>query len=253
MKLPFSAFLFWFLTMTALWSQTREANTAISSEAVMVQPKVPARLPIPNAAQPAKNTTPPPASGETIDPLLDPNRPKNCQLETTSEQTLPCGEISVVLPAGTYKQITIVEGPEGRKAIEGTELKPQAVGLGYIRYQADTKLTIGEKERIGGIDVGIRPQDNLPVRIWYKKMSEVDDVTKAFTFIFPPMGLIAGAGAWSSGNFLIPEKAPVFTEARDYYLKTKSSPSESPQVAQPAVRLTEPAPAGRSGGGFRSP
>ena len=84
-------------------------------------------------------------------------------------------------------------------------------------------------------------------------MSEVDDVTKAFTFIFPPVGLIAGAGAWSSGNFLIPEKPPVFTEARDYYLRTKSDVLETPQVAQPAVRLTEPAPSSRSGSGLRSP
>jgi hypothetical protein len=257
MKLPCSVFLFWFLPVSFLWSQTREANTAISSEAVMVQPKIPARLPIPNTAQTATNTPPPPPppspSGEAIDPLLDPDRPKNCQLETSSEQTLSCGEISVVLPAGTYKQVTIVEGPEGRKAIEGTELKPQAIGLGYIRYQTESKLSVGGKERVGGIDVGIRPKDNLPVRIWYKKMSEVDNVTKAFTFIFPPVGLIAGAGAWSSGNFLIPEKPPVFTEARDYYLKTKSAPAESLQLAQPAVRLTEPAPSGRSGSGLRSP
>ena len=238
---------------TFLLAQNPGSSAAVSSEAATVQPKVPARLSIPQATESKKITTPPPTSGETIDPLLDPNRPKNCQLETTSEQTLPCGGVSVVLPAGTYKQVTIVEGPEGRKAIEGTELKPQAVGLGYIRYQADTKLTVGEKERIGGIDVGIRPQDNLPVRIWYKKMSEVDDVTKAFTFIFPPVGLIAGAGAWSSGNFLIPEKPPVFTEARDYYLRTKSDVLETPQVAQPAIRLTEPAPSGRSGGGLRSP
>ncbi|NDB96753.1 MAG: hypothetical protein EBZ78_11455 [Verrucomicrobia bacterium] len=253
MKLPCSAFLFWFLPMTVLWSQTREANTAISSEAVMVQPKVPARLPTPKTAESAKNTTPPSDSGERIDPLLDPDRPKNCQLETSSEQTLSCGKITVVLPAGTYKQITIVEDPGARKAIQGTDLKAQAAGLGYIRYQTEAKLNVGGRERIGGIDVGIRPRDNLPIRIWYKKMSEVDDITKAFTFIFPPVGLIAGAGAWSSGNFLIPEKPPVFTEARDYYLRIKPGSPETGQVAQPAVRLTTPAPTNRTRSGLRSP
>ena len=236
-----------------LLAQNPGSAAAVSSEAATVQPKVPARLSIPQPTEPPKNTSLPLPSGGTIDPLLDPNRPKNCQLETTSEQTLSCGKISVVLHAGTYKQITIVDGPEGRKAIEGTELKPQAVGLGYIRYQADTKLNVGGKDRLGGIDVGIRPQDNLPVRIWYKKMSEVDDVTKAFTFIFPPVGLMSGAGAWSSGNFLIPDKPPTFTEARDYYLKTKADVLETPQVAQPAIRLTEPAPDTRSGRGLRSP
>ena len=36
-------------------------------------------------------------------------------------------------------------------------------------------------------------------------MTEVDPWTKAFTFILPPVGLIAGAGAWSSGNILLPD------------------------------------------------
>jgi hypothetical protein len=186
-----------------------------------------------------------------IDPLLDPTRPKNCQLEISNEQTLNCGSASVVLSPGTYKQVKIVDGPQDKKAIEGTSLRPQAVGLGYIRYLSDTKLKIGDTERMGGIDVGIRPQDNLPVRIWYKKMSEVDDITKAFTFIFPPVGLIAGAGAWSSGNILLPEKPILFTEARDYYLKTQD-PAESPtEIAQPAVRLIPATPRNKSG--LRSP
>jgi hypothetical protein len=230
-----------------LLGQNPGSAAAVSSEAATVQPKLPARLPTPTTAQPAKITTPPPPSDGTIDPLLDPNRPKNCQLEITSEQTLPCGEVSVVLPSGIYKQITIVEGPEGRKAIEGTELKPQAVGIGYIRYQADTKFNVGGKDRVGGIDVGIRPQDNLPVRIWYKKMTEVDDITKAFTFIFPPVGLIAGAGAWSSGNILLPEKPILFTEARDYYLKTQNPSEPQLQTAQPAIRLTPATPQSKSG------
>jgi len=182
-----------------------------------------------------------------IDPLLDPTRPKNCQLEISNEQTLNCNSVSVVLPPGTYKQVKIVDGPQDKKAIEGTSLKPQAVGLGYIRYLSDTKLKIGDIERIGGIDVGIRPQDNLPVRIWYKKMTEVDDITKAFTFILPPVGLIAGAGAWSSGNILLPEAPILFTEARDYYLKTQNPAEPLPETAQPAIRLTPATPQSKSG------
>jgi hypothetical protein len=182
-----------------------------------------------------------------IDPLLDPTRPKNCQLEISNEQTLNCGSASVVLSPGTYKQVKIVDGPQDKKAIEGTSLRPQAVGLGYIRYLSDTKLKIGDTERMGGIDVGIRPQDNLPVRIWYKKMTEVDDITKAFTFIFPPVGLIAGAGAWSSGNILLPEKPILFTEARDYYLKTQNPAEPLPETAQPAIRLRPATPKSKSG------
>ena len=232
-----------------LMAQNPGSAAAVSSEAATVQPKNPARLAVPTPTPaPSKPTPTLPQTSETmIDPLLDPTRPKNCQLEISNEQILNCGSVSVVLPAGTYKQVKIVDGPQDKKATEGTSLRPQAVGLGYIRYLSDTQLKIGETERIGGIDVGIRPQDNLPVRIWYKKMTEVDDITKAFTFIFPPVGLIAGAGAWSSGNILLPEQPILFTEARDYYLKiqTPSEPVEG--TPQPAARLTPSNPKSKSG------
>jgi hypothetical protein len=143
--------------------------------------------------------------------------------------------------------VKIVDGPQDKKATEGTSLRPQAVGLGYIRYLSDTKLKVGDTERVGGIDVGIRPQDNLPVRIWYKKMTEVDNITKAFTFIFPPVGLIAGAGAWSSGNILLPATPILFTEARDYYLKTQDPAESSTETAQPAIRLKLATPKSKSG------
>ena len=241
------------LLPVCLWAQNPGSAAAVSSEAATVQPKNPARLspPTPTPATPKPTPILPNSSETTIDPLLDPTRPKNCQLEISNEQTLNCGSVSVLLSPGTYKQVKIVDGPQDKKATEGTSLRPQANGLGYIRYLSDTKLKIGDTERMGGIDVGIRPQDNLPVRIWYKKMSEVDDITKAFTFIFPPVGLIAGAGAWSSGNILLPEKPILFTEARDYYLKTQD-PAESPtEIAQPAVRLIPATPRNKSG--LRSP
>ena len=232
-----------------LWAQNPGSAAAVSSEAATVQPKNPARLsPPPPTPAPSKSAPILPRSSETtIDPLLDPNRPKNCQLEVPNEQTLNCGSVSVVLPQGTYKQVKIVDGPQDKKATEGTSLRPQAIGLGYIRYLSDTKLKIGDTERIGGIDVGIRSQDNLPVRIWYKKMSEVDDITKALTFIFPPVGLIAGAGAWSSENILLPETPILLTEARDYYLKTQNPTEPLPETAQPAIRLKPATPKSKSG------
>jgi hypothetical protein len=232
-----------------LLAQSPGSAAAVSSEAATVQPKNPVRISVPTPAPTPLNPTPTitPSGESTIDPLLDPTRPKNCQLEISNEQKFNCGNVSVVLPLGTYKQVKIIDGPQDKKAIEGTSLKPQAVGLGYIRYLSDTKLKIGETERIGGIDVGIRSQDNLPVRIWYKKMSEVDDITKAFTFIFPPVGLIAGAGAWSSGNILLPEKPILFREARDYYLKTQNPAEPLPETAQPAIRLTPATPQSKSG------
>jgi len=237
------------LLSAILVAQNPGSAAAVSSEAATVQPKNPARLsPPPPTPAPSKSAPIlPPSSETTIDPLLDPTRPKNCQLEITNEQTLNCGSLSVVLSPGTYKQVKIVDGPQDKKATEGTSLRPQAVGLGYIRYLSDTQLKIGETERIGGIDVGIRPQDNLPVRIWYKKMTEVDDITKAFTFIFPPVGLIAGAGAWSSGNILLPETPILFTEARDYYLKPQTPPEPVEGTPQPAVRLTPSNPKSKSG------
>ena len=63
-------------------------------------------------------------------------------------------------------------------------------------------------------------------------MTEPDDVTKAFSFLFPPVALAAGAGAWSSGNILLPDSPPDFDEARDYYLKPlkpKPNPHDIPQ------------------------
>ena len=237
------------LLSAILVAQNPGSAAAVSSEAATVQPKNPARLsPPPPTPAPSKSAPILPRSSETtIDPLLDPNRPKNCQLEVPNEQTLNCGSVSVVLPQGTYKQVKIVDGPQDKKATEGTSLRPQAIGLGYIRYLSDTKLKIGDTERIGGIDVGIRSQDNLPVRIWYKKMSEVDDITKALTFIFPPVGLVAGAGAWSSGNILLPETPILLTEARDYYLKTQNPTEPLPETALPAIRLKPATPKSKSG------
>ena len=237
------------LLHVCLWAQNPGSAAAVSSEAATVQPKNPARLavPTPSPAPPKPSPILPPSSETKIDPILDPTRPKNCQLEITNEQTLNCGSVFVVLSPGTYKQVKIVDGPQDKKAIEGTSLKPQAVGLGYIRYLSDTKLKIGDTERIGGIDVGIRSQDNLPVRIWYKKMSEVDDITKAFTFILPPVGLIAGAGAWSSGNILLPETPILFTEARDYYLKTQTPSEPATGIPRPAAQLAPATPQPKSG------
>lgn len=242
-------------------SQTRlflaQANpgsaAAVSSQAVATQPEAPKRAEEATPPQPAAPTPPPPSPApdglQILDPRLDPDRPKSSQLNITAEQTFSCGEISVTLPAGTYEQKLIVENPEGRRAIASTSLKPQQVGLGYIRYGSDVPLKINGVDRSGGLDVPIRKEDNLPVRVWYKKMTEVDDVTKAFTFILPPVGLIAGAGAWSSGNVLLPDSPPVFTEARDYFLKDEVAPKSS---ATNAPALT-PLPTQRKSSGQRTP
>lgn len=227
---------------------------AVSSQAVATQPEAPKRSEEATPPQPAAPTPPPPPSPapdglQILDPRLDPDRPKGSQLKITTEQTLLCGEISVTLPAGTYEQKLIVENPEGRRAIATTSLKPQQVGLGYIRYGSDVPLKVNGVDRSGGLDVPIRKEDNLPVRVWYRKMTEVDDVTKAFTFILPPVGLIAGAGAWSSGNVLVPDTPPTFTEARDYFLKDEVAPKSNPTNAP---TLT-PLPTQRKSSGQRTP
>lgn len=235
------------------------AGAAVSSQAVATQPNVPKRADEANPAQttvPAPNPAPPPPPEglQILDPRLDPDRPKDSQLSITKEQTLPCGTSVVVLPAATYEQKRIVENPEGRRAIGTTTLKPQQVGLGYIRYLSDVPLKINGVERPGGLDVPIRKEDNLPVRIWYKKMTEPDDVTKAFTFILPPVALIAGAGAWASGNILLPDTPPEFTEARDYYLKPlQGPPKPAHSLATPEPQSLAPTPSRHKTSGLRTP
>ena len=240
---------------TIAWPQNPGADAAVSSQAVATQPDVPKRadgVSPPSPATPATQTPPPtPADVQILDPRLDPDRPINSQLNITSEQTLLCGKITVILPAGTYAQKLLVENPAGRHAIDGTDLQPQAIGLGYIRYASDVPLQINGVQRGGGLDIPIRKEDNLPVRVWYKKMTEVDPWTKAFTFILPPVGLIAGAGAWSSGNILLPDPPPAFTEARDYYLKTPAQKDVLQEGTQPAVRLAPNSKSARRG--LRSP
>ena len=236
----FSAWLLasvlWFAGSFPVWSQRLSVGQAVSSEAAATQPKIPEKLPAP---APAQTTLKPPAApaktkDESIDPLLDPARPRNCQLTIEKEQTIRCGQTEVVLPSGVYKQILLVENPEGRRATDTTDLSRQQPGLGYIRYLSDENLRVGGELRSGGIDVGIRAEDNLPVRIWYKKMTQPDDLTKAFTFILPPVGLIAGAGAWSSGNTLLPDSPLLFTEARDYYLKPPKPVADAEEIPKPA-------------------
>lgn len=219
-------------------AQAGSGASAISSQAVQNQPQVPLRAgeslpPAPPPPPPPANP-PAPAEEQVLDPRLDLTRPKNCQLDITGEQTLTCGQVQVVVPAGTYDQNTIVENPEGKRAIGETQLKPQQIGLGYIRYLSDVPLKIDGVERTGGIDVPIRKTDNLPVRIWYRKMVEPDPVTKAFSFILPPVALAAGFGAWSSGNILLPDAPPVFTEARDYYLKPLKPKPSLREIPQPS-------------------
>jgi hypothetical protein len=227
------------------------ADAAVSSQAVATQPDVPTRVEEATPPKPAvptpKTPAAPPTETQILDPRLDPDRPINSQLNITFEQTLQCDSITVVIPAGTYEQKLVVDNPTGRHAIDGTNLKPQQIGLGYIRYASDIPIKVNGVSRGGGLDIPIRKEDNLPVRIWYKKMSEVDDWTKAFTFILPPVGLIAGAGAWSSGNILLPDSPPKYTEARDYYLKKELAEQDGMQIANPAVRLTPSASKSKAG------
>ena len=227
------------------------ADAAVSSQAVATQPDVPTRVEEATPPKPAvptpKTPAAPPTETQILDPRLDPDRPINSQLNITLEQALQCDSITVVIPAGTYEQKLVVDNPTGRHAIDGTNLKPQQIGLGYIRYASDIPMKVNGVSRGGGLDIPIRKEDNLPVRVWYKKMTEVDPWTKAFTFILPPVGLIAGAGAWSSGNILLPDSPPEYTEARDYYLKTPAQKDSLQEVAQPAVRLNPSNPKSKSG------
>lgn len=247
-------------TRLTLAQNSAAPSAAVSSQAVITQPIVPTRAN--EATPPQANPTgrlsvPPPAKpAKILDPRLDPNRPRDCQLMVEAEQTIICGNVPVVLPAGTYQQIEILENPEGRRAISNTSLAPQQIGLGYIRYLSDVVIKVNGVERSGGIDVPIRQEDNLPIRIWYRKMTEPDDITKAFTFILPPVALVAGASAWSSGNTLLPDSPPAFTEYRDYFLKAPSPYVSREGVPKPAHALNTPdtnIPTPRKASGLRTP
>lgn len=245
--LPSLVFLLW-----PWFAQAQSPEAAVSSQAVATQPPVPARLSVPT--KPTNQTTKPPkitSAQPKLDPLLDLDRPKNCQLDIGQEQTIRCAGVEVVLPPGTYQQVKVVEGPQKRTAAASADLKPQAKGLGYIRYLAEEKIKVDGVERQGGIDVGVRPTDELPVRIWYKKFNPPDDATKAIGFILPPVMIMAGAGAWSSGNVLIPDQDPVFIEARDYYLKKVAAHADPSQAKENLMNI-KPAEAAR-GGSFHVP
>lgn len=247
-------------TRLTLAQNSAAPSAAVSSQAVITQPIAPTRAneAIPPQANPAGRLNVPPRAepAKILDPRLDPNRPRDCQLMVEAEQTINCGNVPVVLPAGTYQQIEILENPEGRRAISNTSLAPQQIGLGYIRYLSDVVIKVNGVERSGGIDVPIRKEDNLPIRIWYRKMTEPDDITKAFTFILPPVALVAGAGAWSSGNTLLPDSPPAFTEYRDYFLKAPSPHVSREGVPKPAHALNAPDtnnPIPRKASGLRTP
>lgn len=232
------------------WVCGQNPGAAVSSQAVTTQPTAPGRLSLSKpqtnqAIQPA----PPPTSRSVLDPLLDPNRPKNCQLQIFEAQTISCDGAEVVLPVGTYRQVKIVEGPQERTAAASVDLKAQAQGLGYIRYLAEEKIKVNGEERSGGIDVGVRPSDGLPIRIWYKKFNPPDDVTKAIGFILPPVMIAAGAGAWSSGNVLFPDQEPRFNEARDYYLKDGKARMAADTTDDELMKI-KPAEAARSGSSY---
>lgn len=226
-----------------------QSSPAVSSQAVISQPSAPVRAEEALPARPTPptktNSTPAPTEKRTIDPLLDPHRPKDSQLVIETAQTVQCGLSTVVLPPGTYKQVKIMEDPQERRADPRGHLKPQAQGLGYVRYLSDVPLKVDGVERDGGMDSPVSATDGLPLRIWYRKMKDPDDITKAFSFILPPVALIAGAGAWSSGNILLPDSPPTFTEYRDYYLKpTQPKPNlndiPKPSSARPLGGLSAP-------------
>ena len=257
---PPSAFLlphlaaFLAVVLSTPWAQGQNPAAAVSSQAVATQPPIPSpgRLAVPTPpSEKATNQPIPGPKARVLDPLLDFNRPKGCQLEILKDQTIQSEGVEVFLPAGTYQQVKVVEGPQKQTAADSADLKSQAQGLGYIRYLAEEKIKVNGEERSGGIDVGVRPSDGLPVRIWYKKFNPPDDVTKAISFILPPVMIVAGAGAWSSGNVLIPDQDPLFTEARDYYLKKAAAHAEPSQTEENLMNI-KPAEATR-GGSFYVP
>ncbi len=250
---PPSAFLFPHLAaflavvLWTPWAQSQNPAAAVSSHAVATQPPIPSpgRLAVPKSPSEKATTQPIPGpKARVLDPLLDFNRPKGCQLGILKDQTIRSEGVEVFLPAGIYQQVKVVEGPQKRTAADSADLKSQAQGLGYIRYLADGKIKVDGEERSGGIDVGVRSSDQLPLRIWYKKFNPPDDTTKALGFIFPPIMIAAGAGAWSSGNVLIPDANPEFTENRNYYLKETDARADQ-MTPEDKLNSIKPAEAAR--------
>lgn len=123
----------------------------------------------------------------------------------------------IVLPAGTYRQIMKlpIDSPLMAEDSRSRELRsptiqtdqpksryaPPPVEPIWVRYESLEKITIGDQERRGGLDIPSHGPVGLGPRVWYAKSETADLASSAFYFVFGGLGYgIANLAGWSAGN-----------------------------------------------------
>lgn len=178
---------------------------------------------------PARNSTilPPrelPSSAEYLLPDRKEKPPlvpedANLNLPTELELKITKTGETVVLPAGTYRQILQLpmDSPlmetanqtretRGRPAAREKEMEISRYAEGekkplWVRYESLEKIKIGGAERRGGIDLPSHGPKGLGPRVWYAKAETADVASSVFYFIFGGLGYsTANLAGWTTGN-----------------------------------------------------
>ena len=145
--------------------------------------------------------------------------PENANLNLPSDLTITAKDTgeTIVLPAGTYRQILQlpIDSPlmKATDQIRQNQSQPIMVKQGasryaappekpvWVRYESLEKIRIGETERRGGIDLPSHGPSGLGPRIWYAKSETPDALSSVFYFVFGGLGYsTANLLGWSAGN-----------------------------------------------------
>ena len=204
-------------------------------------PELPFAVPLPaHASKPTTNPSPPafqlsagrdssfaateeaPAQSEYLLPDRDLKpaiTPENSNLNLPADLEITATDTgeTIVLPAGTYRQI--LQLPIDSPLIQTTAQvrRDQALPIEvkkktsrhaepekkpvWVRYESLEKIKIGEAERRGGIDLPSHGSKDLGPRVWYAKSETADLASSVFYFVFGGLGYsTANILGWSAGN-----------------------------------------------------
>ena len=148
-----------------------------------------------------------------------PITPENSNLNLPTDLTITATDTgeTIILPAGTYRQILqlpidspLMQSTEQTRwdktlPLAGASQKSKAEEPGpkpvWVRYESLEKIKIGKAERRGGIDLPSHGSRGLGPRVWYAKSETADLASSVFYFVFGGLGYsTANLLGWSSGN-----------------------------------------------------
>lgn len=145
--------------------------------------------------------------------------PENANLNLPADLKITATDTgeTIILPAGTYRQILQlpidsplmqttdqtrrdqaqrIEVPKENSRYAEPTKKPV-----WVRYESLEKIKIGEAERRGGIDLPSHGPKELGPRVWYAKSETADLASSVFYFVFGGLGYsTANVLGWSAGN-----------------------------------------------------